>query len=94
MSIELTAKILMSIEGQHVFVDVTANNASVPERSANAQPQVLYQAPSTIAEQLARLSVSELASTRAELVKVGSLHSDQGSIGNVFCAKGGSFSDT
>ena len=71
---EHTAKILMSIEGQHVFVDVTANNASWPERSSDAQPQVLQQAPLTIAEQVARLSVSELASTRAELGTVGSLH--------------------
>ena len=45
MSLEHTAKILMSIEGQHVFVDVTANNASLPERSADAQPQVLQQTP-------------------------------------------------
>ena len=74
MSMEHTARILMAIEGQHVFVDVTANSASVPERPADAQPQVLQQAPSTIAEQVARLSVSELASTRAELGKVGSLH--------------------
>ena len=74
MSMEHTAKLLMSIEGQHVFVDVTTNNASLPERSADAQPHVLQQAPSTIAEQVARLSVSELASTRAELGKVGSLH--------------------
>ena len=74
MSTEHTAKILMSIEGQHVFVDVTANNASWPERSSDAQPQVLQQAPLTIAEQVARLSVSELASTRAELGKVESLH--------------------